>query len=81
MTASLQAFAKIPTGAFDRSYEFLQHDKGPFVPGAVDALLLEAFHAETDYKHKYAKQCVYQGLMIQYCEKLGPDGIAMFFKK
>lgn len=77
----MKAFAQLPVGGFERSYEFLKNDKGPFVEGAVDALLLEAFHAESNGKRKYAKQCVHQGLMVQYCEKLGKEGIGMFFKK
>lgn len=83
MTTSLKAFAKIPINAnnYEASYAFLQRDKGIFTEGAVDAMLLEAFNAETNGKKTYAKQCVHQGLMIQYCEKLGQNGIGMFFKK
>jgi len=87
MTLSLTEFSKIPlnkyrlTENYEASYKFLQHDRGIFTEGAVDALLLEAFHAETNGKKQYAEQCVHQGLMIQYCEKLGRDGIGMFFKK
>ncbi|KAF8312924.1 hypothetical protein DL93DRAFT_2059573 [Clavulina sp. PMI_390] len=83
MTSSLLAFSKIPIDSnnYERSFKFLQNDKGIFTPGAVDAMLLEAFNAEMAGKRRYAKQCVHQGLMIQYCEKLGRDGIGMFFKK
>lgn len=83
MTPSLTAFAKIPVNSknYEASFAFLQRDKGIFTEGAVDAMLLEAFNAETSGKKTYAKQCVHQGLMIQYCEKLGRDGIGMFFKK
>jgi cell division cycle protein 37 len=87
MTPSLSAFAQIPlnksrlTDNYEASFEFLQKDRGIFTDGAVNAMLLEAFHAETIGKKKYAEQCVHQGLMIQYCEKLGRDGIGMFFNK
>lgn len=32
-------------------------------------------------KSKYAKQCVHQALLIQYCRQLGKDGISVFFKR
>ena len=48
--------------------------------GAVD-LLVEAFKAEGDGETKYAKQCVHQSLLLQYGEKLGRDGVQVFFRK
>lgn len=51
------------------------------MPGASDALLVAAFTAQGDGKAKYAKQCVNQSLLLQYCEKLGKDGVAIFFKR
>ena len=51
------------------------------MPGASDALLVAAFTAQGDGKAKYAKQCVHQSLLLQYCEKLGKDGVSIFFKR
>ena len=34
-----------------------------------------------DGKDAYARQCVHQGLLLQYCNKLGRDGIGLFFKR
>jgi len=34
-----------------------------------------------DGKPKYARSCVQQSLVIQYCKSLGNDGIALFFKR
>lgn len=51
------------------------------VPGATDAFLVAAFKAEGEGKSAYAKQCVHQGLLLQYCEKLGRDGVNVFFRK
>jgi len=48
---------------------------------AADALLVAAFTAEGKGKSKYAKQCVHQSLLLQYGEKLGKDGVGIFFKK
>ncbi|KAF8158074.1 hsp90-like protein [Crassisporium funariophilum] len=81
MTPSLEAFSKIPIGAFDKSFEFIQHHRDVYVPGASDSLLVAAFTAQGVGKTKYAKQCVHQSLLLQYCEKLGRDGVGIFFKK
>lgn len=85
MTPELIAFSKLPVGDFEASFAFLQASTANkniiFTEGAVDALLLEAFTSEMSGKRKYAKQCVHQSLLVQYCEKLGKDGIGMFFKK
>ncbi|EAU86445.1 hsp90-like protein [Coprinopsis cinerea okayama7 len=81
MTPSLVEFSKIPLGDYERSFKFIQDHRDVYVPGASDALLVAAFEAEGQGKHKYAKKCVHQSLLLQYCEKLGPNGVGMFFKK
>ena len=81
LTPSLEAFSKIRLGDYQKSFEFIQQHRDVYVPGASDALLVAAFTAEGDGKSKYAKQCVHQSLLIQYCEKLGRDGVGVFFKK
>ncbi|ESK90442.1 hsp90 co-chaperone cdc37 [Moniliophthora roreri MCA 2997] len=81
LTPSLQAFAKLPLWAYEKSFEFIQAHRDVVVPGAADALLVAAFNAQTDGKGRYAKQCIHQSLLLQYCEKLGPDGVQVFFRK
>lgn len=81
LTPSLEAFSKIPIREYEKSFEFIQNHRDVYVPGASDALLVAAFTAEGEGKKKYAKQCVHQSLLLQYCEKLGSDGPRMFFKK
>ncbi|PPQ78740.1 hypothetical protein CVT25_010743 [Psilocybe cyanescens] len=81
LTPSLEAFSKIAVGDYDKSFEFIQKHRDVYVPGASDALLVAAFTAQGDGKTKYARQCVHQSLLIQYCEKLGRDGVGLFFKK
>ncbi|KIM40889.1 hypothetical protein M413DRAFT_445662 [Hebeloma cylindrosporum] len=81
LTPSLEAFSKIPLGDYQKSFEFIQQHRDVYVPGASDALLVAAFTAEGEGNSKYAKQCVHQSLLIQYCEKLGRDGVGVFFKK
>ncbi|KAG8823344.1 hsp90 co-chaperone Cdc37 [Serendipita sp. 411] len=81
LTPELLAFSKIKRGNFEESYRFIQEHRSVYVPGADDALLVAAFDAETNGKSDYAKNCVNQALLIQYCEKLGPDGPALFFRR
>jgi cell division cycle protein 37 len=81
LTPALVAFSKIPLKAYDKSFEYIQHHREVFVPGASDALLVAAFRAQGQDKPRYAKQCIHQSLLLQYCEKLGKDGVGVFFKK
>ncbi|KAK3715152.1 hsp90 co-chaperone Cdc37 [Vermiconidia calcicola] len=51
----------------------------------TDGLLAEAFtvqsNAKTQQHGDYARQCVHQALLLQYCRSLGRDGIGLFFKR
>ena len=81
MTPSLEEFAKIPLWDFDKSWLFIQNHRDVVVPGASDALLVSAFRAQRAGNSKPAKQCVHQSLILQYCEKLGKDGVQLFFRR
>lgn len=81
LTPSLDAFSKIPVRAYEKSFEFIQSHRDVVVPDASDALLVAAFRAQSAGKATYAKQCVHQSLLLQYCDKLGKDGVRVFFKK
>jgi len=81
LTPSLEAFSKLPIGDYEKSFHFIQEHRDVYVPGAADALLIAAFTAQGEGKAKWAKQCVHQSLLLQYCEKLGRDGVGLFFKK
>ncbi|KAF7299001.1 Hsp90 co-chaperone Cdc37g [Mycena indigotica] len=81
LTPSLEAFSRIPIKGFEQSFRFIQQHRDVVVPGASDALLGAAFKAQYDGKPKYAKQCVHQSLLLQYGDKIGVDGLAVFFKK
>ena len=81
LTPSLEAFSKLPVRGYEQSWEFIKQHRDVVVPGASDALLVAAFTAQGDGKAAYAKQCVNQSLLLQYCEKLGKDGVAVFFKR
>lgn len=76
-----KAFAKIKLGDYTSSLQFIS-EHPEIVPGTTtDALLVEAFNAQMAGKAVYAKTCVHQGLLLQYCRQLGPDGVGLFFKR
>ncbi|KAL1743079.1 hypothetical protein HDZ31DRAFT_83669 [Schizophyllum fasciatum] len=81
LSSTLEAFSKLPLRGYDKSWEFIQNHRDVFVPGASDALLVAGFRAQTQGDARYAKQCVHQSLLIQYCDKLGPDGPRLFFNR
>lgn len=81
LTPALVEFSKLPVRDYEQSWRFIQGNRDVIVPGATDALLVEAFAAERRGEKQYAKQCVHQGLLLQYCDKLGPDGVSLFFKR
>lgn len=81
LTPALTEFAQLPMGNFEVAFKFIQSHHEVFVPGATDALLLAGFRAQMKGQSKYAKQCVNRSLMLQYCEKLGRDGVAIFFQR
>jgi cell division cycle protein 37 len=81
LTPSLERFSRLPLWGYEQSFRFIQANPDVVVPGATDALLVAAFRAESAGKSKYAKQCVHQSLLLQYCDKLGRDGVRLFFLK
>jgi cell division cycle protein 37 len=81
LTPSLAHFSRVPLWDYAQSFAFIQSNRDVVVPGASDALLVAAFQAENDLREKYAKQCVHQSLLLQYCDKLGRDGVRVFFQK
>lgn len=81
LTPTLAEFAQLPLGDFEAAFKFIQSHHEVFVHGATDALLLAGFRAQMKGQAKYAKQCVNRSLMLQYCEKLGRDGVSIFFQR
>jgi cell division cycle protein 37 len=81
LTPGLVGFSKLPIRGFEPSFEYIQKHNDVVIDGASDALLVAAFRAETRGDFKYAEQCVHQSLLLQYCEKLGKDGVGVFFRR
>ncbi|KAL1971618.1 hypothetical protein VTN31DRAFT_2239 [Thermomyces dupontii] len=74
-------FAKIKIGDYRACLQFISEHPELMSERETDGLLVEAFNAQMEGKDEYARQCVHQGLLIQYCRSLGRDGINLFFKR
>lgn len=74
-------FAKIKIGDYGASMNFLAKHSEILTEKETDGLLILAFDAQLDNKDDYARQCVHQALLLQYCRALGRDGVALFFKR
>jgi cell division cycle protein 37 len=80
-----QQFAKIKSGDYGASLQFIGKHSEILAEKETDGLLVEAFNAQSNAKNKkdeeYARQCVHQALLLQYCRQLGRDGVGLFFKR
>ncbi|KAL1581690.1 hypothetical protein WHR41_09637 [Cladosporium halotolerans] len=78
-------FAKFAFGDYAGSLEFIGKNPGILVEKETDGLLVEAFNSQSNAQSKseedYARQCVHQALLLQYCRQLGKDGVGLFFKR
>ena len=74
-------FAKIKMGDYKECLKFISEHHEVVKERETDGLLMEAFNAQMDGKGAYAKQCVHQALLLQYCRSLGRDGVGLFFKR
>nr|POF07090.1 hsp90 co-chaperone cdc37 [Quercus suber] len=78
-------FGKIPFGDYSASLNFIGKHPELLIEKETDGLLVEAFNAQSDAKtqkqEEYARQCIHQALLLQYCRQLGKDGVGLFFKR
>lgn len=74
-------FGEIPFGDYPASWKFIAANPSILSERDTDGLLVEAFNKQMEGNDKYARQCVHQALLIQYCRQLGKDGVALFFKR
>lgn len=83
LPASFDAAKSLNINAFETALQFLSKHKVLLSPAnnTTDSLLLEAFNAQMASKSALARRCVEKALMIQYCNKLGPDGVNLFFRR
>ncbi|OQN98514.1 hypothetical protein B0A48_15775 [Cryoendolithus antarcticus] len=78
-------FGKIPYGDYTASFQFIVSNPQILVEKETDGLLVEAFNAQSSASSKkdeeYARTCVHQALLLQYCRQLGKDGVRLFFQR
>lgn len=80
LTPEGKQFAKIKLGDYRACLQFISQHPNIVNETTQDALMIEAFNAQMKGQGAYAKTCVHQSLLIQYCRQLGQNGIGMFFK-
>jgi cell division cycle protein 37 len=74
-------FAQIKSTSYRDSHAFLSQHPQILTEKETDGLLVLAFDAQLENKSDYARNCVHQALLLQYCRALGRDGVALFFKR
>lgn len=74
-------FAQISITDYRTSLQFLSQNPQILTEKETDGLLVLAFDAALERKDDLSRQCVHQGLLLQYCRALGKDGVALFFKR
>lgn len=81
LTPSMATLARIPLRQYKALVELIAADKTLLSDVTTDALFVEAFNAGMEKKSTHALQCVNAGLFIQYCNKLGKDGLSLFMQR
>ncbi|GAA97834.1 uncharacterized protein L969DRAFT_96176 [Mixia osmundae IAM 14324] len=82
LSSTARAFSQIKMGDWTSSYRAISQAGSELLKDSVvDAMLLEAFQLGMAGKKQACMNCTNQALMIQYCGKLGRDGVSLFFKK
>ncbi|KIV90073.1 hypothetical protein PV10_07415 [Exophiala mesophila] len=74
-------FANIKLGDYRACLQFISQHPDIVNERTQDALMIEAFNAQMKNQETYARTCVHQSLLIQYCRQLGRDGVGVFFKR
>lgn len=74
-------FANLKPNDYSAYLQFISENPQIVAEKETDGLLVEAFNSQMKGKEDYARQCVHQGLLLQYCRSLGPDGIKLFFSR
>lgn len=74
-------FASIKSGDYRTSLQFISQNPEVVAEKETDGLLVLAFNSAIEGLDDFARQCVHQGLLLQYCRALGKDGVGLFFRR
>lgn len=84
LTELARRFSLIPVGNFEMAFKAISSEPSLLSEANTDALLVEAFSVGMKgglANEARARQLVEKGLILQYCMRLGKDGVALFFKR
>ena len=81
LTEPAKRFVQIQPGNWELAYRAISSDPSLLKEEIDDAILVEAFEQAMKGKRKEAMACVHASKMLQYCRKLGKDGVALFFRR
>lgn len=76
-------FAKLPIGDYRAYLEFITKNSSVLQDEKeTDGLLIDAYDKLVAGKPEFARQCVHQARLLQYCRGLGgAEGVSLFFKR
>ncbi|KAE8454175.1 hypothetical protein EG329_005100 [Mollisiaceae sp. DMI_Dod_QoI] len=74
-------FALIKAGDYRTCLQFISENPQVVAERETDGLLVMAFQSCIGGNDDFARQCVHNGLLLQYCRALGRDGVGLFFKR
>ncbi|KAH9900567.1 Cdc37 N terminal kinase binding-domain-containing protein [Xylariomycetidae sp. FL2044] len=74
-------FANIKSSEYRESAVFVSAHPHILREKETDGILVMAFDAQLEGKDDFARNCVHQALLLQYCRSLGKDGVSLFFKR
>jgi cell division cycle protein 37 len=80
-SADAQKFANIKSNDYRESNNFISSHPSILSEKEQDGILMLAFDAQLEGRDDFARNCVHQALLLQYCRALGKDGVALFFKR
>jgi len=83
LPADFLASKQLNVSAFEKMFQYIGSHKELLQPeyGTTDALLLQAFESQMAGQKALARMCTEKALLIQYCLKLGRDGVSLFFQR
>lgn len=83
LPADFLSSKRLDLSAFEKMFQFIGSHKELLHPqyGTTDALLMQAFESQMAGQKALARMCTEKALLIQYCLKLGRDGVSLFFQR
>jgi cell division cycle protein 37 len=74
-------FSLIKMSNYSALLQFVLNNPNVLAERETDGLLILAFNSQLEGKDDFARQCVHQALIIQYCRTLGHGGASLFFNR